>query len=94
MTVDSTADVKHSSNCTSSLPTETEVMVSKIKNKPMSNQKHMNDSYDNGSFTLLPAKKTSALGRGITRNFFSEGGSTNSVEDRRQTEWGLGVVDP
>jgi hypothetical protein len=31
---------------------------------------------------------------GVPRNFFSWGGSTNSVEDRRQREWGSGGVSP
>ena len=32
---------------------------------------------------------------GIPRNFFREGGgSTNSVEDRGQREWGSGAVAP
>jgi hypothetical protein len=53
---DGTANVKHSSNCTSSQPPETEVMVSKINMKPMSNQICRNDCYYNGSCTWLSVK--------------------------------------
>ena len=31
---------------------------------------------------------------GVPRNFFRGGGSTNSVEDRRQREWGSGGGSP
>lgn len=53
---DSTADVKHSSNCTSSQPLETEVMVSQLNNKPMSHHICRHDSYNSGSLTWLPVK--------------------------------------
>jgi hypothetical protein len=36
-------------------------------------------------------QKTSS---GVPRNFFSGGGSTNSVEDRGQREWGSGGGSP
>ena len=53
---DSTADLKHSSNCTSSQSPETGVMVTKINKKPMSHQICRHDSYNSGSFTWLPVK--------------------------------------
>jgi hypothetical protein len=31
---------------------------------------------------------------GVPRNFFGEGGLTNSVEDRGQREWGSGGCSP
>jgi hypothetical protein len=43
---------------------------------------------------MTTSLKNFYLGQRHTQEFFSEGSSTNSVEDRRQTEWGLGVVAP
>jgi len=34
------------------------------------------------------------LASGVPRNFFQRGGSTNSVEDRGQREWGSGGGGP